>query len=302
MKIEKLTPEQEARLDIIKDEYIEHALTYVPLDLEAAKDCIGQAYSLIDLPLPEIVVCGSPLEMQKKANELAKTEKTFYAFGSYLTVGWQSFYAYYDVFKELGVITEENSPEYFKLRRFLDSGIFLTIEFDTHILICEKPVVCLRNNTRLHNTKGYAIEWRNGDGLYFINGRSIEKDVYEKALNRTLTKKEYINETNDETRSAWYEILGPEALMKLLDAGLVDTRKIVHKNGDVETFELYRTKKNDNKILNEPYAWLKRICPSTGTVYLTPTNPAFNDALESAKFHRPEFVPSSLEYSWFSRS
>lgn len=301
MKLTSLTKEQEKRIQQIKDEYISMALTFNEISDEHAAICIESAYRMAELPMPEIRKVCSPFDAQQLANELNKTKNTHYPFGTYLTIGWQSFYAYYDTFVEFGVITEDKFPEYFKLRNFLKSNIFLTIEFENLIIICEKPTKCHRNNTRLHCTTGHAIEWRNGDGLYFINGRNIERKIFEKGLNG-LTKKEYLNEKNDEIRSAWYEILGAEKLMELLEANIVDETTIVHKNGEIEKISVFRTKGKDNKIRNEPYAWIKRICPSTSTTYLTPTDPKFNSALEAAKFHRPEWVPKEVDYSWYSRS
>lgn len=300
--MKSLTPKQVSRLEEIKKEYIDKALTYQPFDDERIKICVEFAYSTINLPMPRVHKVVSPFDAQMLANKMNGTTNKFYSFGTYLTIYWQSFYAYYDTFAEFGLITPEDYPNYFLLREFVDSGIFSTIEFDTDIIICEKPVICKMVNNRMHSLGGPAIQWRNGYGQYYINGRNIPEEVFEACLNGTYTREMYLNETNDEVRSAAYMILGDKKIMDLLGASEIDTCMITHHNGELENISLFRTKEKLNKYKGTYYAWLKRICPSTGTVYLTPTNPEFNSALDAAKFHRPSFVPKNLDYKWHQRS
>ena len=96
--------------------------------------------------------------------------------------------------------------------------------------------------------------------------------------------------------------MGEEKMMKLLGAELIDEVEITHSNGEKEKIGYYRTKGKLNTFKHKPYAWRKVVCPSTGTHYLTPTNPDLKTALDVAKFHRPEWVPNVIGYSWFSRS
>ena len=112
----------------------------------------------------------------------------------------------------------------------------------------------------------------------------------------------YIKEQNDEIRSGIYEVMGNERMMKLLSATEIDSVILTHGNGELETISLIKTKEKLNKVKNKQYAWIQRICPSTGTVYLTPTNPDVKTALDAAKFHRPKFVPVEVPYIWQSRS
>jgi hypothetical protein len=91
-----------------------------------------------------------------------------------------------------------------------------------------------------------------------------------------------------------------------LSAVEVDRKTINHANGYSETLKLFKTKEKYGFLLNskgeenQPYAWIQMTCPSTGTVYLIDTCPTFTDAVECAKWHRPEQVPVSLNYLWQS--
>lgn len=301
MKLTKLTPEQKQSLKQRKELYVKKALTYQPINKEKSMRVIEFVYSLIKKPMPKIFKVVSPMAAQRLANKLKGTEKTFYSFGTYLTIYWQSFYAFYDTFVDFGIIGHK-FEKYHRLREYLDTGIYATIEFDKAIIICEKPVVCLKNDKGLHCTTGPAIRWRDGYSQYYINGRNIKKDWYKKCLSGELTQQEFLSEENDEKRSAAYMIIGEEKIMKLLDAQLIDSVDIEHLNGEKETIEYFRTKGKLNKFKNEAYAWRKVTCPSTGTVYITPTDPKLKTAMDVAKFHRPDFVPNNIDYLWQARS
>jgi len=224
---------------------------------------------------------------------------------------WSNAYgAYYkfikDEFKieiqELGMMLDSWNDLYQK------SGVYSAI-FSEYLCIVSKypKKILIDENDEMHCVVGPAIEWgydqqTTAFDCYYIHGRPIEKDVFEKALSGKLTQKEFISQSNDEIRSAWFEILGQEKMLNLLGAELVDSTQVVHRNGEIETIEFYRTKENLNTFRNEPYAWRKVTCPSTGTTYFTPTNPHLDTAIDVAKFHRPEWVPKSVDYAWYSRS
>src|ERR1700677_844397 len=302
MKLTKLTHQQKAILKEIKAEYVKKALTFQEIGDKKALEVIEFVYSLGKMKMPKVFKVCSPYAAQKLANKLKGTKNQFYQFGTYLTIGWQSFYAYYDTFIEFGVLPKEKFEKYYKLRPVIDSGIFLTIEFQYAIIICERPIFCNKNDKGLHCIDGPTIKWRDGYEQYHINGRRIEKAWAKKCLLGQLTQKEFLNEPNDEKRSAAYLLTGEEKMMKLLDAELVDEVSITHANGETEQIGYYKTKKALNTFKKKPYAWRKVVCPSTGTSYLTPTNPDLKTAMDVAKFHRPDFVPSNIPYTWFSRS
>jgi hypothetical protein len=301
MKLQSLTIEQKNRLKQIKNEYVKKAITFQEIDKQKSINAIGFVYSLIKKQMPKIYKVSSPFFAQKLANKLKGTEKIFYQFGTYLTIYWQSFYAFYDTFVEFGIIGDK-FDKYQKLKQVTDTGIFSTIEFENAIIICEKPIICHKNENGMHCTTGPAIKWRDGYCQYYINGRKIDKQLFNKCLSGEVTQSEFLDEQNDERRSAMYMILGEEKIMNLLCAELVDETTVVHDNGEVEKIGFYKTKDKLNKFRNKPYAWRKVICPSTGTTYLTPTDPDLKTALDVAKFHRPSFVPKSTDYKWYSRS
>jgi hypothetical protein len=183
------------------------------------------------------------------------------------------------------------------------SGVYDMTQFEGMCIVSDMPTKIERDkNGRLHSVKGHAVEWKDGFGMHFIHGRFIQPDFFDKCATSKLKLEEYLTQENDEIRSAAYEIIGAQKMIDFLQAELVDECSIVHKNGEVEKIALFRTKEKLNRFKDQPYAWIKRICPSTAATYLTPTNPEFNKAIDAAKFHRPDFVPNNIDYSWYSRS
>jgi hypothetical protein len=181
---------------------------------------------------------------------------------------------------------------------YINSGIYQGIYSSLVCVVSKYPVKIHRNaGGRLHNPNGSAVEWEDGWECYYINGRNISKDVFETA--KTLTKDQFIKETNSDFKGAWYEILGQKKMMDLLGATEVDKHDIVHANGDIETVTLFKTKERFEEIDNQPFAWIKMICPSTGTQYLQGVEPHHKSALEAIASLSPF---SKEEYSFNFRS
>ena len=174
------------------------------------------------------------------------------------------------------------------------------IQLNGFCIVSILPTRIIRNNSgRLHNPSGPAIEFADGYKQWYINGRSVDQEVFEKALSGKITKKMFLSESNSDVKGAIYEILGQKKMMNLLGAQEVDRREINHANGDVETVTLLKTKERFEEIGNQPFAWVKMICPSTGTQYLQGVEPHHTNALEAIASLSPF---KSSEYSFHYRS
>lgn len=311
MKLLSITSAQRARLKEIKREHIDRFLTFQEIDKRKAFEIISFVYSLINKPCPKIYPVGSPKAGQLLANKWKGTKNKFYTFGSFLTVGWASFYAWANAFVEFGIIDEQKFTKYFKLREFVNTGIFLTIEFEHAIIVIEKPVILERLNGRMHCTTGPAIKWRDGYCQYYINGRSMPRWIFDKAKDNTISKNDFINEQNEDIKAGIYEIIesrGEGSMLQFLGAHEVDRKTFVHLNGDLEEMILYKINEKfkaetDLKGRSDvPLAWLRMSCPSTGTNYLIPSDSSFQTCEDAAKFHRPNEVPTEKKYAWNARS
>jgi len=307
MKLEKLNPEQKKLLKTNKEKFIKKFLNKDKINIPIAKEVIKFVYSLIKKDMPIIYLASNPLKAQQMANKLKGTEKKYYSFGTYLTIYWASWYAWVETYIELGIITAEKFPKYFELRKFIDSNIFMTIEFEKAIIIVEKPVICIKNENGLHNVSGKAIQWENGYGQYYINGRNMPKRIFE----TKFTKEDFFKEENEDVRGGMYEIIeaqGEGSMLTFLGAKEIDKKSFVHANGEIEEMILYKTDElfAEEEDLNgkspAALAWLKMSCASTGQNYLIPSDSSFTNCVDAAKYHRPSEVPTEIEYKWNSRS
>jgi cobyric acid synthase len=105
----------------------------------------------------------------------------------------------------------------------------------------------------------------------------MPKDIFA----NQITRERFMSEKNSEVRGGMYAILGQKGVMDLLGAEVIDVKVIAHANGDLETVELLKTKEKFPEIENQPFAWVKMVCPSTGTNYLQGVEPHHTNALEA---------------------
>ena len=206
--------------------------------------------------------------------------------------GWVSFY---DFFEKINIVDDFNFKQY---KKILKSGVFNAYEFENFVFAIQPPIYVERNlQGRLHSTSTAAVKFRDGSSYYFINGRPIPEWVVEKK--DAITKEQFLQEKNSDIKGAIYEVLGSEGIINLLGAEITDTKTIHHANGEVETVELLKTKDTFSELDNDPLAWVKMTCPSTGTNYLIGVEPQYNDAIEAIASLSPF---TKEEYSFNFRS
>lgn len=176
-----------------------------------------------------------------------------------------------------------------------------------YVLVLRMPHYIRRNAVGFHSTTLPAIEWDNYK-MYYINGRKITEEIFNAVNNKTYTFDEFVSESNDDVKASITSMIsenfGNEGLMEFLNATIVDEKVINHSSGYSEAVKLWKTRNtyaflsDINGNLNQPYAWLELVCPSSGSKYLIPTSPHFTDAVESCKYHRPESIPMELKYDF----
>ena len=153
--------------------------------------------------------------------------------------------------------------------------------FENIVFISSCPIEIHQDtNNRLHNTNGASVVFKDGYEVYAIHGRILPSWIWEQK--DTITKDKFIKEHNAEIRGAIYSVLGDKKMMELLDCVEVDKKCIEHANGDLEIVKLYKTTESFPEIDNKPFAWVKFICPSTGSDYLIPCEPYHTDAKKAA--------------------
>jgi hypothetical protein len=212
----------------------------------------------------------------------------FAGYGSISDYGWVSFY---DFFAEIGVVKNSDFEQF---KSLLLSGIYDMIHLNGFCIVSNLPTKIVRNASgRLHNPSGPAIEFADGYKQYYINGRALPEWIWEKAAAGEITKAMFLEEKNSDIKGGIYEVLGQKKMLELLGAVTIDEQVITHRNGDLETVTLLKTKERFKEIGNQPFAWVKMICPSTGTQYLQGVEPHHTSAIDAiaslSRFNASEY-------------
>ena len=328
--LEKLTKEQEKLMLQTRDEWVnlffDNVKNQKGIDKKMFEDGIEWLYTdLLHKPKPKVVYCDSWLSClltiaifkDEKLNKSIKDKlgasvrdsvgasvrasvrdsvlNIFNSYSSYIDLsnyGWVSFY---DFFEKINIVDDFNFKQY---KKILKSGVFNAYEFENYVFAIQPPIYVERNSQgRLHSTSTAAVKFRDGSSYYFINGRPIPEWVVEKK--DSIIKDQFLQEKNSDIKGAIYEVLGSEGIINLLGAEITDSKTIHHANGDVETVELLKTKDTFPELDDDPLAWVKMTCPSTGTNYLIGVEPQYNDAIEAIASLSPF---TKEEYSFNFRS
>ena len=226
----------------------------------------------------KIYYAKDPIEQQVICNKLLGTKKKYYSSYCFVSIYYQSWFAYYKTMQDIGV---KLTPDFDKLHEYIDLGIYSSVLYNNFIVLSEKPSKIIFNaNGVIHNPDGPAIEWKSGYKVYAINGRIGPAWIWEKGAKGEITRNMFLKETNLEIKAMIYAVLGQRRIAELLDTIVIDTQEVNHPYGK-ETVQLLRSKEKYSDIDNEYFMWISVTCPSTGTQYMLGCEPTEKNALEA---------------------
>lgn len=207
--------------------------------------------------------------------------------------------------KNGGVAPNENDYKYLEycelLIQALEAGLGYRVEWEDTLYLVPTPVVKIDEENRFHSEAEPAIRWKGGNELYYLWGVNLEKDLWEKVVNKTITPQELMSIDNTEERMVAIKHYGLENLLDKVNAKTISkTEKEVTIYRDMDnrivewlkeepiSEDLYKTLKQEKRVrINElvqidglftqyPRAYfLKFECPSTGRVYMEGVDPEF---------------------------
>mgnify|MGYP007026537402 FL=1 len=205
----------------------------------------------------------SQFDSQLRSQLSSKLSSQLYSkipYSYYTTQYWLSWVGYYDYAQFIGVKFDTD-----KLKRMEEilMAIPSIITLGNILIVIENPV-CRWEEGRLSNDQKPAIEWKDGSGIYLLDGVKFEKEVWEKVVSKKMTFGEImaIDISDQRTVALKYN---PEAIIK-------ENAKLIHK--DNRNNELYLIEGNRlNEELGFPKVWfLKMKCP-TGRTFVEGVNP-----------------------------
>lgn len=185
--IESLTEEQKSQIPVYLERYLKMGLSTEPCDRAKAEAAITASYEYTKRPKPEFVWADSPFKGAVIAAQLAKgdldvsreeisEQASKASYGSFEAY-WISFYAF--IAEQLPV-TKDNLIDITK-EIGANCGVYWT--FEDIVVITEKPVAIHMEDKKLHNPNGMALEYKDGTGIYAINGT-----VYDSLMDVALEK------------------------------------------------------------------------------------------------------------------
>ena len=278
-KLNKLTPEQEARLSEFRNEYLRRGLSCDPADRQEAESAIADAYRASGLAPPtKYVWLASPMAGaiaaamladkkvgdqvwdQVRAQVGAQVSRAGYG---HHDAGWLAFYAY---FADAAGIADAMQLE--PLSR-LSAAAGWWWPFSDLCIITDRPAELHRDaEHRLHCETGMAIKYRDGWGVSAWHGTRIpDAWVADRAA---LTPTIALKWANIEQRRAACEILGWNAILRELKA------KMINADSDPQIGELVEVTIPD--IGKERFL---RVHCGTGREFALPVPPNMQTALEA---------------------
>lgn len=287
---DELTPEQEALLDPISEEYIQNAHsgeTYI--DQRQAVKSLAAVYALADIKAPEFMFMPGPMEAVAFCKEELKQDiSTVDYFGVGYDSGWVSCF---DYFQRIGVLERDDS-EFNAVKNFIRSGVWAVILFEGLAICIARPrLVHVDEKGNLHSDKGPAIAFDDGYEEYAWHGTWVTEQIIMKPT--TLTSKEIMAETNSEVSRAIAERLGWDEYLKRVDTILV------HKWFDETTrshYELYDFKERKGslqpRLLKMESAELN---DGTRPFYIEPVPPKINTCQAARRWQCDPTLPEVEE-------
>ena len=192
--LDKLTPEQEALIPVIRDKRINKLNNPKPLDKEKAERFVERLYWLAWLDKPQIIFVESPLWLQYAANLL---KRCYSVRGSVRDSVWGSVWdpvrdselgrfsfaysgiydyprlSFYDFFQTIGITNHKPLDTMIDL---IDCGAYDMIQLKWVCLVCSLPKFVKRDDKqRMHSMKWPAIKWNDWFEPYLIHWVKFDK-------------------------------------------------------------------------------------------------------------------------------
>lgn len=264
--IEKLTPEQETRLGIIADKWIQIGRNTVT-NRTAAEALVPDVYRAGGLEPPKAIEWQeSPYHGYLRAKELIDPGQTPYPCYGPHDAHWLAFY---EAFLEFGFKECEKLVPLMELAKV--AGWFYP--FDELCILTPNPIhLNFDEENRLHDPNRKAVEYPNGWGLYVWHGVVIpnnQKHIIENP--DSITVKEFEEERNAEVRRVMLERKGNEWYVKESKAQMVheDRYGQLYKReipGD-ETICMVKVKNSTPEFDGSFKDYILRVDPSVKTAH-----------------------------------
>ncbi|MGH9821372.1 MAG: hypothetical protein ACRD43_14495, partial [Pyrinomonadaceae bacterium] len=181
----------------------------------------------------------------------------------YVSYFWYSWAAYYDFASEIGVKFDTE-----KLAEFQDILLNapLIAFVGNLIFVIEKPTILWDTTQRLGNDQKPAISWKDGTGLYFLDGISLQKEMWQQIVSQSMTFDEILKIQGADVRAV---------ALKYNKNAIIDSgSRLIDEHPTAGELFLIKGEKI-NKILEEPELYFLRMKCPTGRMFVEAVEPAY---------------------------
>jgi hypothetical protein len=243
--IESLTPEQEATFPHYVSKWLKVGLSTDPINVEESKKYVKMAYEVAGLTCPdEFHVVSSPNESVKLDSKLfGCTEKESLdatCYGNH-EASWLSFYDFF--WEQCGIEDCKKLEGLMGIAK--NCGWWVPRE--KYVILQDRPSEIHMVEERLHNDKGMAVKYRDGWGIWSINGFSVTEQIVMRP--ETMTVEQIDAEQNQDIRSIMLDRFTWVRYIKDTNAQCIN-----HRDNPVEGTKeaLYRLKEDNRLIVTCP--------------------------------------------------
>jgi len=297
-RINKLTKKQEAAMKPHADKWIEIGLRTGDADFETFDKYMPVCYEKAGLEYPKNVVrVQSPLVgalAASLANQIldsrgvrgavsgavigavggavrdADLKWHHWLGGQFWVGGWSWGVAYSNFFFDVcGLKLDKDIMERAEAYKKVCESVNYIWPNSNFVIVCDRPKHIKRNaEGQLHSTNGKAIEYKDGWGLYMLNGVRFDEELYKRVTDPNTPVQEIlaIEDVDQRTQALNPEFRKVEDVVTALKGEKLDSYDKITIEGEPIHYELYRFPSGE--VFTEDAYYALFDCPSTGKKHL----------------------------------
>lgn len=176
---------------------------------------------------------------------------------------WAEDLGFADVFVDTNVLSKEKAQELEEYKKLLETQRMAVLLLDiAYVLVA--PTIRRNDEGQLSNDQRPSVEWENGTGQYYLDGVSLQKELWQRIVSKEMSLSEIMKIEISDQRTVALKY-NPQAIIK-------ENAKLIHK--DERSNELYLVENSEiNKLTEFPKMYfLKMTCP-TGRVFIESCDP-----------------------------
>ena len=225
--IDKLTNKQEQELKEWREKFLEIGLSTEPANRPRAEKAIVGLYKTLAKKTPRFVWVASPFAAENMINEVFGNKKTQFNGTSFC--GQQDAYwiAFYQFCEHIGVQYKKSDSKTLDLWSEIAKSCGWFYPYEKAVIVCERPeeIHMLADRRTLHREGGMAVKFRDGWGIWRLNGIAVPRYIAE-TPSADLDTKSVMAETNADVRREGLARISNEKKIRDLGATILHHEKL----------------------------------------------------------------------------